>query len=140
MKAKKPIKMTEDDVVLALKAWLERDKWTVMKYCTGMQRGIDIDATNGKRRLLIEAKGAKGNSKVKHTTRSKFDQGQIRVNLGVAIVKCLEMKRDNPDAEVAIAQPDDEDIRRCIKTLVPRLAELGIKHYWVTPNGLIHEQ
>jgi|LakMenEpi03Aug12_release.lakeMendotaPanAssembly.Ray.scaffolds.fasta_scaffold154824_3 hypothetical protein len=139
MKEKNQIKMTEDDVVLALKAWLERDKWTV-NYCTGMQRGIDIAATKGKRRLLIEAKGAKGNTKLKHTTRAKFDQGQIRVNLGAAIVKCLEMKRDNPDAEVAIAQPNDEDIRRCIESLVPRLAELGIKHYWVEPNGLIHEQ
>lgn len=138
MKTTKQKKMTEDEVVLALKAWLERDKWTV-KHCLGMQRGYDIDATKGKRHLLIEAKGAKGNGTLKHTTRAKFDQGQIRVNLGVAMVKCLEMKRDHPEAEVGIAQPDDADIRRCIESLVPRLAELDIKHYWVKPNGQVTE-
>ncbi len=138
MKKQTVTKMTEDDVVLALRKWLERDSWSV-NVCTGMMRGIDVDATKGKKRLLIEAKGAKRNSALKHTTRLKFDQGQIRVNLGVAMVKCLEMKRDHPDAQVGIAQPDDPDIRRCIDSLVPKLADLNIKHYWVKPNGSVTE-
>jgi hypothetical protein len=54
------IRMTEDDVVLSIRKWLISQGWIVTKCCTGRQRGNDIEATKGKRKLIVEAKGAKG--------------------------------------------------------------------------------
>ena len=71
-------KLTEDEVVLALKDWLEKKRWTILSSCLGGKRGIDIHAKKSGVELLVEAKGARGN--MPHATRTKFSKGQIKTH------------------------------------------------------------
>lgn len=131
-------KLTEDEVVLALKDWLEKKGWTILSYCLDGQRGIDIRAKKSSVELLVEAKGARGN--MPHTIRSKFSKGQIKVHFGVAFLKILEEKAKRPKARVAIAQPYDEDIRKALKPVFPFIKKLGIILYWVREDKTIKEE
>jgi hypothetical protein len=120
---------TEDDVVIALCSWLKSEGWTINKCCTGRQRGNDVEATKGKRFLIVEAKGSKG--KLSHTVRKKFDSGQLKTHLGKAIVKLLEQKTIYPNAELAIAHPSSLSDDPAFKLVKQQLKRIGIKTYWV---------
>jgi hypothetical protein len=134
------MKLTEDEVIQLLIKHLEKHDWTVGdKYCLGGKHGIDIEASKNGMRMLIEAKGAKASDTAPHKKREKFDSGQIKVHFGKALVKVLHDKIKNPDAIVAIAQPDDADVRRVNGDIVPLLKEMGIKHFWVSPQLIIEE-
>jgi hypothetical protein len=69
------------------------------------QRGTDVVATRAGVRLEVEAKGA-GSSKP-HTARygQLFDQAQVRVHVGEAVLKALAVVAGGR-ARAAIALPD----------------------------------
>lgn len=127
--------MTEDQVILSAIDWLKNDGWKIDHHCLGNERGIDILASKDGRVLIVEAKGAKGN--LSTTTRDRFDSGQIKTHFGVAIIKVLEEKTRHPDAEIAIAQPDDERIRRVLKDVIQHMKVLKVKLFWVRVNGVV---
>jgi hypothetical protein len=131
------IKMTEDEVVLRLKSFLEEQGWSVdSRYCLGFTHGIDIEAHKGNQILMVEAKGARANDSAASRRREHFDSGQIKTHFGKAIVKILEDKFRNPNASFAIAHPDDTSIKKAIGHLIPFLKPLGIRHYWVSADSI----
>ena len=125
--------MTEDDVVIALCKWFENKGWFIQKRCLGRQRGNDIEAIKGNKLMVIEAKGAMG--KLSHTTRKKFDSGQIKNHCGEALVKIFEQKIFHPLAEFGIAHPHDEYLMKVLSIIRPEIKKLNIKMYWVKNNG-----
>ena len=134
------MKLTEDECVLLLKDYLEKDGWIIgNKFCLGSTKGIDIEATKKSKTILVEVKGARASDTAKTKKRENFDSGQIKTHFGKAIVKMLELKYQNPTAMLAIANPDDEDIKRAIANYVPFLKSLGIKHFWISKNQIIEE-
>ena len=134
------MKLTEDEVVLSLKQYLESKGWFIgTNFRLGHKHGYDIKATKDEATLIVEAKGAKANDNDYNKTRDQFDSGQIKTHFGKALVKVLEEKCKNPSFQFAIAHPDDEYIRRCIGQLVPFLKALQIKHFWVEKSGIIKE-
>ena len=42
-----------------------------------------------------------------------------------------------PNAKIAIAHPEDEQIRKAIASIIPELNKIGIQHYWVNANGTV---
>jgi len=132
---KAALKLTEDETVTILMEYLKSDSWTIESYCLGQQRGYDIVATRANDRLYIEAKGAKASNQSPTKRRSYFDSGQIKDHFGKAIVKSLETKIEHPNALVAIAHPDDQDIRRTIGGTIPLIGKLGIMHFWVNKES-----
>jgi len=133
-------KLTEDEVIKLLMAHLENDGWYIDSFCLGHKRGIDIKASKGKEILIIEAKGAKANDKSPIKKRKHFDSGQIKTHFGKAIVKVLEEKSKNEKIKVAIAQPDDIDIKKSVGHIIPFLKTLGINHFWVSNKGIIIDE
>lgn len=133
------MKLIEDEVVNYLVAYLQRNGWTINDFKLGFDRGPDIDATKNKRRLLVEVKGARASDSAHNKVRSVFDGGQIKSHFGRALVKALSLKHEFPDADIAIAHPDDPDIKRHIGHLVPFLKPIGVKHFWVTENKVVEE-
>lgn len=121
--------MTEDEVVLNLCKWLEKEGYTIKSACLGAARGNDIEAVKDNQLLIVEAKGSKGN--LSHTTRAKFDSGQIKTHLGKAIVKVLEQKASHPDAQVAIAHPYDEYLMNVLSIVRQEVSKIGIKMMWI---------
>jgi hypothetical protein len=113
------MKITEDETITLLKDHLEKIGWHIgEKFCLGQKHGIDIEASKGKVIMLIEAKGARANDTAPTKRRVHFDSGQIKTHFGKAIVKMLHEKSLNPKAKLAIAHPDDEDIRTAIGHII----------------------
>jgi len=134
------MKLTEVETVLLLKDYLEESGWEIGdKFCLGSKHGIDIEACKGNKILLVEIKGARAGDDAPTKKREHFDSGQIKTHFGKALVKMLEEKAKNPEAGLAIAHPDDVDIRRAIGAVTPFLKSLGIKHFWVSRDDVIEE-
>lgn len=128
---KADIKLTEDEIVEILMQHLVSQSWSIESFCLGRQRGYDIVATRSGQRLYVEAKGAKASDNSPTKKRKFFDSGQIKDHYGKALVKALETKVKYPNALVAIAHPEDKDIRRVIGNTIALLRKIGIVHYWV---------
>jgi len=124
-------KLTEDETVRILMQHLVSQSWTIESFCLGQQRGYDIVATRSGKRLYVEAKGAKASDKSPTKKRKFFDSGQIKDHFGKALVKSLETRIKYPNALVAIAHPEDKDIRRTIGSTITLLEQIGIMHFWV---------
>lgn len=124
-------KLTEDEIVELLMQHLVSQSWTIESFCLGQQRGYDIVATRSGKRLYVEAKGAKSSDNSPTKKRKFFDSGQIKDHFGKALVKSLETRIKYPNALVAIAHPEDEDIRRTIGGTIDLLEKIGIIHFWV---------
>lgn len=130
------MKLDEDEVVLKVKDWLERDGWFVGdNYCIGGSRGLDIKATKGDRILIVEAKGARARDNAPTKRRQQFDSSQLVNHLGEAVMKVFREMNFHPHAEFAIAHPDDPQVRRIIGELVPHLKKLNVQHFWVRDDG-----
>lgn len=131
------MKLTEDETILILIDYLKKKDWKIESYCLGQQKGNDIVAKKEKSTLIIEAKGAKASDNSPTKKREKFSSGQIKTHFGKAIVKILDEKHINPNAQFAIAQPDDNDIRKAVGHLIPFLKQLKINHFWVSSDKII---
>jgi hypothetical protein len=126
--------LTETQIVLLLQRHLENKKHVCV--CkTGYQHGFDIEARNGNQVILIEAKGAKANKHEKKSNSKIFSRNQVKTHLAVAVLKAINMKRENINATVGIAHPDTDRIREFVDPIIPFLKKLSIKHYWVSANG-----
>lgn len=132
-------KLTEDKTVLLLIAYLNSKDYDIISYCLGQKRGYDIIAEKNGQKLIIEVKGAKANKDSPTKRREYFDSGQIKTHFGKAIVKSLETKVKFPNSKIAIAHPDDKDIKKAIGELIHEINKFGITHFWVNPNGSVIE-
>jgi hypothetical protein len=129
--------LTEDDTIKILMKYLVSENWKIESHCLGQQRGYDIVANKGIEKLIIEVKGAKANDKSPTKRRHHFDSGQIKSHFGKAIIKSFETQNVFPNAQVAIAHPDNEYLRKVIGTLITNINNAGITHFWVNPSGQV---
>lgn len=134
------MKQTEDEIINLLLGYLKFNGWIIDSYCLGQTHGNDIVASKSNTKLIVEAKGAKASDNSPTKKREYFNTGQIKTHFGKALVKILDEKYLNPKFKFAIAHPDDQDIRKSIGHLIPFLKTLGIKHFWVSANGIIIEE
>jgi len=134
------VKLTENEVIDFLCAWLENKDWIILEKSKGHTQGIDIKAMKNDQTLIIEAKGGKGDPKSPVTTRPYFDSGQIKDHFGKAIVKVLEQKHANPSAIIGIAHPNDDYLRGHIEEAASEVRKFGIKLYWVESPDIVIEQ
>lgn len=132
--------LTEDFAVLAYVDYLKSQGWTVDSYCLGKQRGTDIVASKDEKRLLVEAKGARGNQTDKNVVRSIFDSWQIRDHLGKAIVKVLELRLKHKGANLVVLHTGTDLIRGIVDPVGEQLkASMNIEFAYVNPGrGVIH--
>lgn len=133
------MKLTENETILLLIQYLKSKDWKIESYCLGQTRGCDIVAERKGEKMYIEVKGARADEKSPTKRREYFNSGQIKTHFGKAIVKILSDKYLNPSGNFAIAHPDDNDIKRAIGNLTPYLKDLKIKHFWVSPTGILEE-
>lgn len=130
-------KLLEDQIIEVLIQWLQNDGWQIKSFCKGSTKGIDILATKGKKTFIIEAKGAKGNPDHVATKKDKFNSGQLNTHLGVAVIKVLKERNNYPGAEIAIAHPNDQYIKKVLSPVIPDLEKTGIRFLWVDLDGTV---
>ena len=130
-------KLTEDRTVELLIEHLKTENYTIESFCLGQKRGYDIVAKKNGKKLIVEVKGAKAHNNSPTKRRQYFDSGQIKTHFGKAIVKALETKVKFPTSDIAIAHPNDENIKKVIGELISEINKFGIIHFWVSPNGKV---
>ena len=113
-------KLTENKTIELLMPHLVQQGYEIESYCLGQTRGYDIVAVKNGQKLLIEVKGAKAHKDLPTKRRDYFNSGQIKTH-----------------AKIAIAHPEDEQIRKAIASIIPELNKIGIQHYWVNANGTV---
>jgi predicted Mrr-cat superfamily restriction endonuclease len=133
-------KLTEDQTIKILMKYLVQDNWKIESYCLGQQRGYDIIASKNLEKMFVEVKGAKASDASPTKKRKYFDSGQIKDHFGKAIVKSFETLNDNPKAIVAIAHPDDKQIRNSIGHNIKHINKLGIIHFWVGTDNVVFRE
>jgi len=134
-------KLTEDQTILLLIDHLKNSGWEILSYCLGQQRGYDIVAINSARRkLFVEAKGAKASEDSPTKKRKFFNSSQIKDHFGKAIVKSLETQLEHPKDIVAIAHPHDHDLIKHIGRTAHHIGGIGIACFWVKNSGLVTEE
>lgn len=134
------MKLTEDETIKILIDYLKDNDWLIESFCLGQQKGNDIEAKKDKTKLIIEVKGAKASENSPTKRREKFNSGQIKTHFGKALVKILDEKDLNPNAQFAIAHPNDSDIKKAIGHLIPFLKQLEIKHFWVSSDKKVEKE
>lgn len=114
--------ITEDEVKAAIKSHLERQGWSVT-VAWGKARGVDIEATHGRQRLLIEAKG-------------EVTSQPQQVNYFLGALGELVQRMDDPNAEYGLALPDNNQYRGLVGRLPKHAVErLGLVVFWVNAKG-----
>jgi hypothetical protein len=100
--------LSEDEIKGVLNKWLQRDGWDT-KVAWGKQRGIDIDASLGNQRWIIEAKGP-------------GSRPPMRVNYFISMLGETLQRMSDPQADYSIALPDLKQYRTLWENL-PQLAK-----------------
>ena len=118
--------LSEDEVKKHIAAWLQQSGWQA-KVAWGKARGVDIEATRGRERWIIEAKG----------------QGSLqpmRVNYFIAMLGETLQRMSDAHAKYSIAMPDVPQFRGLWERL-PSLAKerTQITAIFVTALGGISE-
>ena len=118
--------LSEDDVKKFLANWLQQSGWQT-KVAWGKARGVDVEATRGRERWLIEAKG--------HGSLQP-----MRVNYFIAMLGETLQRMSDPAARYSIAMPDIPQFRGLWERL-PSLAKerTQITALFVTGSGSVSE-
>lgn len=118
--------MREDKAKEILDNYLNKQGWET-NVAWGKKQGIDIDATRGNERWIIEVKGC-------------GSLNAMRVNYFIAILGETLQRMGDPNAKYSIALPDMEQYRNLWDRL-PKLAKqrTGITILFVKEDGTIEE-
>lgn len=127
--------LTENAVVDAVAAYLEKRGWRIISKCTTMQTGIDIVAERDQRRMLVEAKGLTSASTSSKNFGRPFYQQQKNIYVASAVMTACELRSREPKAEICLAFADDRVYRNRIAAVQPALSQLSVSLLWVDMEG-----
>lgn len=128
--------LTEDEVIDAVIAFLETDRWSILSRATAKQHGDDVVAVREGERLIIEAKGAGSSKPGTKRYGQEFTKGQVFDHVGKAILKALRVVSSR-EGGAAVAFPDNENHRTEVAKVENALKRLGIKVFWVSTDGKV---
>lgn len=125
--------LTEDQIINAVRGFLERDGWSVQSQASASEHGDDLVATRNGVRLVTEAKGA-GSSKPGTIRYGKeFSGKQVFDHVAKAILKALRVV-SGVGTRAAIALPDNDHHRKEVEGVSPALKKLGVGVFWVSSD------
>jgi hypothetical protein len=119
--------LSEDEIKQSVKEYLEKSNWTT-NIAWGRKPGIDIDASRGGERWIIEVKGY-------------GSRNAMRVNYFLAVLGELLQRMGDSNAKYSIALPDLPQFRNLWLKL-PRLTKqkTGITCLFVDSKGNVKEE
>ena len=131
--------LTEDEVVDAVCAYLERADWVVEQGLRTTERGTDIVARRPDRTVLrVEAKGATSSKAGTARHGRSFSRGQVASHVARAFYTAAAAldRRDSADRALsAVAFPETPHHRHFVNHVRGALDQLGIAVFWVdTPD------
>jgi hypothetical protein len=119
--------------------------WTIQSAADTIsrQRGIDLVATRGERRLAVEVKGFPGTvyARGSRAGQPKPTRPTLQARHWLAeafLASCLIGGTDNPP-EVALALPDMPRYRELVARLMYAMDQLGFRVLLVDEAGSVHQ-
>ncbi len=128
--------LTENDVVDRVCDFLESSGWEIRTRATTIQHGVDIDAAQGARQILIEAKGATSASTTSARFGKPFTRNQIYSHVSRAFYTAAAVVNDGGSPLTAVAFPDTPNHRHFVDRIENALDHLAIGVFWVKPDGV----
>nr|WP_300002756.1 hypothetical protein [Tissierella sp.] len=132
------IMLTQNEIIDKVISKLEELGFEIESSCYINERGIDIVAAKGNRKILIEAKGGTSSKKNKDED-IPFNRNQARTHISAAIFKSLQMKEEHEDELVAIALPYERHHFEFMESIKTSLKELEIVIFWCDKENVILE-
>lgn len=130
--------LTENDIVDAVCAYLEKEGYAILQKCSTIQQGIDIIAKHPRQtgRLLIEAKGATSSREGSERFGKGFTDNQIwdRVAKGFYTAVRLYGERASDGDTVGMAFPDGPRFQKYLAPIKPFLDKVGIVIFLVSED------
>lgn len=130
--------LTENDVVDAVVAYLNRSGWTILAARHGHERGVDIEASRADELLHVEAKGATSSRQGSSNHGRAFTGGEVRINIAEALYTAAIAATARVATCSAIAIPADDRHERYVMPLLPALDALGVALFRVDETGTVH--
>lgn len=128
--------INENQVVDYVCKYLEDNKYIIDQRLSTNEKGYDIVAFNedGKK-LIIEAKGGTSSKSGTNRYGKDFNQKQVKTHISVAIYAVGKVINSDPDCEVGIALPNNDEHIKAVKKIQKVIDLLKIRIYWVSDNG-----
>lgn len=152
------VQSAPNDAVEATKEWwwegnvqavvvrhLANGGWSIDRVAdtSSRERGVDIDASRGSERLLVEVKGYPAATYLGGPNRGGPKRTkaplQGRHYFGSAILSGMLMRNDHPAARIVLALPDVETYRTLVLRTVGPLNLAGLELWLVTQAGMVTE-
>ena len=127
--------LKEDDLNQLMRIYLEKQRYIILDYNLGTQKGPDIKACNEHGELIIECKGScsAGGRFSKHATYTRLTSAVFNVINGV------ETFHQN-NTKFALAFPSDGHYQELLAGMESFFLRMGVKIYWVWDDGRVEEQ
>jgi hypothetical protein len=126
--------LNENDVVLALRDYVEAAGWTIEKISLSHQHGPDLLAARDGERLLVEAKGATSSKTGSPAYGRPYASEDVKIYVAEALYTACAGVGSGSYWRVAIAFQDDPLHRGYVEPLIPALERLAIGVFWVAPG------
>lgn len=133
--------LNENQVIEAVRKYLECEGLRIERTCLTKQQGYDIVAIypDSGRRLIVEAKGATSACETSARYGKPFDRKQVLSHVARAFYAAAAARQlKGATADVAIALPDQDVHNKFIKQIRHALDTLGITVYRVAADLTVH--
>ena len=132
------VMLTEDQVNVAVKAFLEGRGWANVKALSGNQKGVDVagDHPQGSLHVHVESKGGTSGRSTSARFGACFDTAAVCVHVAEAVFTALRLRERSRENAVMIAVPDDDAHLSRIQPVERTLRSLNIGLLAVSPNGV----
>jgi hypothetical protein len=131
--------LTENDVVDAVAEHLKSAGWTITQVLRTTEQGVDLIATRGAERLLLEAKGRTSLSVTSARYGKGFDTSQQRDHVAKAVAVACALRSCEPGSRVGIAFPDTPTHRNRIEAVKFALGLLSVWAYIVRQDRTVEQ-
>lgn len=134
-----PPELGEDAVIAAVSRLLRRDGWTIEAIASAAlrEKGADIQARLGERRLIVEAKGWPAGTYKDGAPKKWLPYPQARAYFSNALLPLL-IAWSEERAEIALALPRMSTYVTLVDRTAPAFRSLGVGVYFVDGNGKAH--
>lgn len=131
-----PATLGEDAVIAAVKRLLTGEGWSVVHVASAAlkEKGVDLEARLGERRLIIEAKGWPASTYKDGRKKKWLPYPQARAYYSNALLPLL-IGWSEERAEIALALPEQPTNVRLVDRTARALRQLGIGVYFVDGKG-----
>lgn len=130
--------LTEDDVILAVRAHLESNDWRIISQALAHQHGDDLVAQRDGVRLEIEAKGEGSSKPSSNRYGQVFDNSQVNDHVGRAVLRALRVVSLS-QAKAAVAFPDNPAHRKELAAVRKALDQLELGVFLVGADKKVSE-